>query len=285
MSALVAELGTRFAERWAAMLVLPGLIFVVGAAAARYLGHAHWSDVRLLAEPLRSATTSGSTGWLAVAVLLPLASFLAALAARALAGFVERWWFGLWPAVLRPLARGLTGARERRWRAADQACDSASSDDLDSLAARRNAIALVPPTRPTWMGDRLDAVDRRVWGSYKLDVVFVWPRLWLVLNDSEQLALRSARERLDTAVGLAGWGLMCLLPAFWWWPAAVIGVLLFAIGHRSARGATDGFAHLAEAVFDLRGALLARELGFAVPDGRLEPPVGVQVTQLLRKGV
>ncbi|MFG3662070.1 hypothetical protein [Streptomyces sp. NPDC047706] len=45
----------------------------------------------------------------------------------------------------------------------------------------------------------------------------------------------------------------------------------------------DTLAHLTEAAFDLRGATLARELGFDVPSGRLSPAVGMQVTAHLRK--
>jgi hypothetical protein len=113
--------------------------------------------------------------------------------------------------------------------------------------------------------------------------VFTWPRLWLVLSESEQLSLREERQRIDAAVRLAGWGVMCLVPAVWWWPALVPAAMLFILGLRQTRSAVDAFAHLVEAVYDLRGAELARVLGFPVSEGPLQPQTGDQVTAHLRK--
>ena len=52
MNTVVAELGRKYVERWVAMLVLPGLLYVAGAAAAWRLGHAHWADLGRLALSL-----------------------------------------------------------------------------------------------------------------------------------------------------------------------------------------------------------------------------------------
>ncbi|KUO19799.1 hypothetical protein [Streptomyces dysideae] len=113
--------------------------------------------------------------------------------------------------------------------------------------------------------------------------MFAWPRLWLVLNESEQNTLRAARTELDAAVAVAGWGVLIVLPGLWWWPALFVAAGVFAAGLRRTRAAVDTMAHLTEAAFDVRGALLARELGFGVPEGPLPPDVGAQVTVHLPK--
>ncbi|GEC08278.1 hypothetical protein SSP24_59330 [Streptomyces spinoverrucosus] len=298
MNAVLVELGRRYVERWMALLVLPGLLYVAGAAAAYRLGHVHWADLgRLtgLLEPGGPLIGRGvSSVWLFVIVVLPLLSAAAGLAARGMAAVLERLWFEPWPRGLDRLARQRTAARAARWTAADEVYreeldrvgarpSAADSARLDVLAARRNAVALRPPAHPVWAGDRLGAVDARVWGWYRLDVVFAWPRLWLVLTDAEQNALRTARTELDAAVALAGWGVLIVPVAVWWWPALPVAAAVFVTGLRRTRAAVDTLAHLTEAAFDLRGATLARELGFDVPPGRLSPAVGMQVTAHLRK--
>ncbi|GAB2873878.1 hypothetical protein GCM10027074_47060 [Streptomyces deserti] len=298
MNAVLAELGRKYVERWVALLVLPGLLYVAGAAAAYRLGHRHWADLGRLSGLLeRGGPLDGrniSSVWLLAIVVLPVLSAAAGLAAQGVAAALGRLWFDPWPAGLGRLARWRTAARAARWAAAERAYreereragdrpPAADAARLDALAARRNGIALRPPAHPTWTGDRLGAVDARVWGWYRLDVVFAWPRLWLVLNESEQNALRAARTELDAAVALAGWGVLAVLPGLWWWPALFVAAGVFLAGLRRTRGAVDTLAHLTEAAFDLRGTVLALELGFDVPGGRLDPETGAQVTAHLRK--
>ncbi|MFJ3668116.1 hypothetical protein ACIPSE_16905 [Streptomyces sp. NPDC090106] len=293
MNTVLAELGRKYAERWVTLLLLPGTLYVAGTAAACRLGHTHWADPgRLTALTERGGPIGGrtvSSVWLLAVVVLPVLSAAAGLAARGAAAALGRLWFDPWPRALDRPARRLTAARAARWEAAEAEYRAelegpAVPDRLDALAARRNAVALVPPRRPTWCGDRLRAVDARVWGWYRLDVVFGWPRLWLVLLPAEQEALRAARTELDAAVALCGWGVLTLLPALCWWPATAVAAGLFAVGLRRTRAAVDTVAHLTEAAFDLRGALLARRLGFDVPArSRLTPQVGARVTAHLRK--
>lgn len=194
-----------------------------------------------------------------------------------------------------------TADRAARWEAADTRYREARAEAeagaaagsgrptaaararIDALAAGRNAIALGPPAHPTWAGDRLAAVDARIWAWYRLDIGFAWPRLWLILEEPEQNTVRAARTELDAAVTLAGWGVLCALPALWCWPFLLLGAGFFARGRRRTRTAVDTLAHLTEAAFDLRAATLARELGFDVPEGPLSPETGAQVTAHLRK--
>ncbi|MFD0385340.1 hypothetical protein ACFQ2B_32920 [Streptomyces stramineus] len=77
--------------------------------------------------------------------------------------------------------------------------------------------------------------------------------------------------------------MLWIVPGLWWWPSLLLAAGVFAAGLRRTRAAVDTLAHLTEAAFDLRAATLARELGFEVPEGRLSPETGAQVTAHLRK--
>ena len=289
MGTVLAELGKKYTERWVALLVLPGLMFVAAVFAATTLGHS--LDLgRLIGTVTRMATSvSQQSGSLAMAVaIVPVLSAAAGLAAAASAKLVAWLWFEPWSAAL------LVNRRISRWKAASQEFDAARDDTtsasapeyqarLDSLAAKRNAVSLGPPVRPTWMGDRLRSISTRVWSWYRLDLEFAWPRLWLLLSDSEQESIRAAHNRLDLAVALAGWGVLYAMLAIWSWPAALIAVALVAVAHRQSLTAVDTLAHLVEASFDLHATDLARALGFEVTPGTLSPTVGAEVTAHLRK--
>lgn len=289
MNTVLAELGRKYTERWVSMLVLPGLLFVAAVFTAAALGHS--LDLGHLTGTVERMATSASRqpGNLAVAVaVVPLLSAAAGLAAAASAKLVARLWFEPWPAA------PLVNRRVRRWEAAAREFDAVHDDTaaasapgsqarLDSLAAKRNAISLGPPERPTWMGDRLRSVSTRVWSWYRLDVEFAWPRLWLLLGDGEQESIRAARNRLDSTVTLAGWGVLYAVLAIWAWPAALIGVTLAVVAHRQSLAAVNSLAHLVEASFDLHATDLAVALGFEVAPGTLSPTVGAEVTAHLRK--
>jgi hypothetical protein len=295
MTALLTEIGGRYLDRWATVLVLPGLLYVAGAIAARRVGQSQWHDLGRLAGLVDEQAPPG----LLLVVLILVLAAAAGLAARAVAALLGRLWFGPWPAVLRFPARKLTAFRAARWNRAQQAfaavADQPSESNpkpangngperramIDAAAQRRNAIALTPPDRPTWMADRLNAVDVRILSWYGLDLVFTWPRLWLILDEAEQGTLRAARATLDAAVALAAWGVLTATLACWWWPAVLLGAALFTIGVRNARTAVDTLAHLTEAAFDLHATDLATRLGFPTTD--LTEATGHQVTRHLRK--
>ncbi|MEU7109477.1 hypothetical protein ABZ951_31185, partial [Streptomyces sp. NPDC046215] len=159
MSTVLAELGRRYLDRWMAVLVLPGLLFVAGTAAAVRLGHARWADPGRLTGLLDAGgpvTGRPASVWVAVAVVLPLLSAAAGLAARGAAAALGRLWFAPWPRGLRRLARWRTAARAARWAAAEAAyraeltaagarAPAGARARLDAQAARRNGVALGPP--------------------------------------------------------------------------------------------------------------------------------------------
>lgn len=302
MNAFFNELGKRLAERWLTLLVLPGLLFVATVYAASVLGQSHWYDLPLLRQRLTAlavAPAARTTGGvvLAAAVAL-LAASAAAFIAQSCAFVMTRAWLGDWPRVLGLLSQALTARRKRCWQLAAQRYEVAllakarqiqgsdsggELEDTTALNAARNRISLEPPQRPTWAGDRMASVAVRVDRAYDLDLVSAWPRLLLVLPDAAREELRAASERFDAASRLAGWSLLYLATAPWWWPGAVLGSTAALIAWVRSRSATDSYAELVEAAVDVHGGLLAQALGLG-GEGPLTPERGLTVRRRIRKG-
>jgi hypothetical protein len=148
--------------------------------------------------------------------------------------------------------------------------------------AAREAISLIPPRRPTWIGDRLRAGDQRIHTAYDLDLSSAWPRLWLVIPEAARTELTAARDAYTAAARLAGWAMLYLLPALWWWPALPIAAAIAATAWVRARTATAALAELIEATVDLYGRDLATQLGIAAT-GPLSRETGLAITTVLRK--
>ncbi|HTJ35813.1 MAG TPA: hypothetical protein VL738_21540 [Dactylosporangium sp.] len=279
MTGFLSELGKKAAEKWLALIVLPGLLFVAVAWAGWTLRrHGVWFDP----APLRAEVTRWSAERPEALVLAAAGALLAAAGiaqlARGLARGVERLWFAT---GLGALGRRLTRRRERLWEARDRAYDRAllSSDagaDLDALLAARNAICPVRPARPTWMADRVRAAAERVHRAYDLDLTSLWPRLWLVVPDAARTELVAARTAVSTDARLFAWGLLYLLPAVWWWPSAAVTIVTCTVAWRRGRASTDVLADLSESAVDLYAATLAAQLGVAATDG-------LAITERLRK--
>lgn len=321
MTAFLATLGGKLADTWLSLLVLPGLLYLSVAAAGSVLGHRDPFGHGLLVDRIDTlagtpATHSPGTVVLVAALVLAASAGTSRLAG-ALGGGVERLWLGDWPRPLHPAARALTRRRAQRWSAADaryrqaltrralraaaesravpgpDAPDSSSVPDdpadrtpaptTAELGEARNLIALSRPARPTWMGDRLLAADARVHRAYAIDLASAWPRLWLLLPETAHGEIQAARTALTAAARRAAWGLLYVLPALWWWPAALIVAVTFTGAWRQARLAVHEFAELVEAAVDLHGRDLATALGIPCEE-RLTAAEGLEITRTLRKG-
>jgi hypothetical protein len=292
MTGFLTELGKKLADRWVALLVLPGLLFTAVATAAATLGQRHWADVGALAGLLGrlagTTTPDGSTRTVLLLVVLLLASFASGLLARALGTPVEHALSGRWPRGFGGLARTLAGRRRRAWARAEQryqqARDDGDRDDLAALVRRRNGIALIEPRYPTWIGDRLAAPAIRVRDEYGLDLAFAWSRLWLLLPETSRAPLTEGRRRLDDATALGGWALLYLALGPVWWPAAVAGAAVGLVAWRRSRMAAGVYADLVEAAVDVHVTdLLDR---FADDSGvrPARPQWGAALTERFRKG-
>ncbi|QXJ24284.1 hypothetical protein AGRA3207_005574 [Actinomadura graeca] len=302
MGNFFGELAKKLAERWVGLLAVPGLLFVACAWAGVRLGWGHALDTGLLASKATAlgSTLGGKPGPYRVLVLagLLLASCGVGLVVQALTGPVRAWWLGQWPPGLRWAGRRRTAARAARWhrlvaarrelqdRHPKATRTSGQQAAIDAAADRVNRLALAVPARPTWMGDRVAAVDQIAVDRYGLDLRFGWSRLWLVLPDTVRAELVAANGQFAATVVTAAWALPYLVLGLWWWPALLIALTVGLTGWTRARAALAELTDLAEAALDLHGRTLAITLGTVPPDsfGPLTTPEGRQVTRHLRKG-
>jgi hypothetical protein len=295
MTKFVEALAGKIADRWMTMLVVPGVVYLIAAFVAARLGHRHWSDLASLrAEVTDPAWRTPGTVILLLVLILAGASAVGVLVQGAGTLFVRLW---LMPAV--GPARRLAARRARAWRRVDEAFRSAlvsagraqltASDDASdlrraasALAARRDRIALAPPGRPFWMGDRIAAADARVHDRYRLDLATAWPRLWLVLPDPVRTEFGLSRSALTRDSCLAGWASAYAILGLWWWPALVVGCACGAIAWVRARSSVDLLADLVESAVDVHGRALAQSLGLPCA-GALTREVGAEITAITRK--
>jgi hypothetical protein len=285
MSGLLAELGRRLAERWFTLLVLPGMVYLLVAAAGFALGQGEWHDWARLSDVFDSLTTGErqhqeSLVVRTLLVLLTAVPVSAALGmlAQALAGPAERWRCGQWPRPFSRPAQRLTERRARRWNDANEKY-RLSGEAADAF--RRNEIAVIVPERATRLGDRLLAPAERLRVEYGIDLAIVWPRLWLLLPASTREILTEARSRLDAAFALDGWAVLYLLLAVRWWPALLVAVTAAVVAGRRAAPAAQAYADLVESAVDLHlPRLMAR-----LDQPGLTPQRGRALTERLRRGL
>ncbi|HEU5330773.1 MAG TPA: hypothetical protein VFU78_21955, partial [Thermomicrobiales bacterium] len=225
------ELAKKLADQWFSLLVLPGVLYVGVASAAGVLGYSHALNLAFLVRHVTAyaknpdaTTTAGQI--VLLAALLGAASAIGLLA-QTLGAASERValaadWLA-WPLPLRAAARWRTRRRQQLWGHADRdykdqhrkALAPEPADRPDPAlrrraAARRNRIAVEPPERPTWSGDRINAAALRLDRDYYLDLATVWPALWLVLPDNVRDQISAARAGLARAHVLYAWALLYL---------------------------------------------------------------------------
>jgi hypothetical protein len=304
LSGFLADFGQKIAERWASLLVLPGLVFTAAATAAVALGQSSWWDVPLLWRKLATfAAGPGAqqSGAVRTAVLLLgvlAVSLAAALVAAGLGELYARLLAGRWPWPLRWLLAGrLTQRRVRAWErrerdrrqawedwqlSADAAGADAAETRIAELEALRNDVALMRPACPTWTGDRLRALTERVRGQYRIDLADAWPRLWLLLPDSTRQPLTESRARLDEAARLGGWAVLYVILGAVWWPSALGGACAGLLAWRWTRERTADYTDLVEAVVDVYIDDLLDRFDDATRPAR--PSNGPRVTERFRKG-
>ncbi|NUP49735.1 MAG: hypothetical protein HOW97_20860 [Catenulispora sp.] len=306
MAGFLAQLGKGLADKWLALLVLPGLLFTATAVCAYHVGQAHPLDTRPLAAWLDRLTTTsaashGSTVILAATVVLS-ASAAAGLAAGGLGTALQR----LWAATgTRPPMSWLLRIRQNRWAdltdqepalraAARQAIADAQDPDLtgrelvraqaaERQARRRHLAALRPvPQRPTRVAERFDATTTRAHTLYGLNLDLSWPRLWTILPDTLRADIGAARDAYTAAARLAAWGLMYAALAVLWWPAALLGAVVGGTAVVRSHAAAAVLADLIDTAVDLHVADLAGKLHVDVA-GPASPETGPAIARRLTR--
>jgi hypothetical protein len=305
VSGFLNELGKKIAERWLTLLVLPGLLWVATALLATQLGWRHALDPHTAADGITGWANKSHSPGLIVLVLVGLfiASAAAGLTATALGALVRRLWMvrGRW----RP-ARWLVRWRQHRWHTADNTVTSLVADAIrattppatdDTAAtpavvvtgpavaealARRDAISLEYPDRPTWISDRWRANTIRIHRAYGLDITVAWPRLWAVLPEPLRTDLATAQSSYTAASTQIGWAILYGILGVCWWPALLIGAATLTTGTLHARTATTTLCLLVETATDLHSHTLAEQLHIPSP-GPFTTDLGNHINNLLRK--
>lgn len=277
MNGFLAEAAKKAADRWLELLVLPGALWVATLAVGLRLGHAHALDFSMLRSWISDEArqpASRSTGYVvftAAAFLLLAAA--AGLTASALGVAAQR--FRLLP-PWRIAARVMTAMRVGRWLTADEKYRTAiaSAARLDGparAAADRRVLALsdrririggrVQPTGPTWIADRFRNAADAIQTDFGLEIDRVWPRLWPVLSDTLRTEIGTAQDAYIGAARLTGWGLLYLVLAAVWWPAAAVSVVILTAAAIRGRSTATVLVDLICAGVELHVGDLAERLG------------------------
>lgn len=297
MNSLVGGRADRAVGQWARLVFLPGLPFVTALVVVwpctPWRADVGFRDAlrisRLpdrLVEFVGSIFSDGATVVVAAALFV-LTSLLAGQAAAVAASVVERVWLGVWPIWM---AAPLVRHRLRSWSTNDAALRDLHKGgqeriDVEALAAaraRQGRIGLVEPQRPTWMGDRIAAVEALLDNTYHLPLRACWSRLWMVMPDRAREDVRSGSQAFRAQTLAAGWGLLCVVTAIYWWPACLVGLAMLTVAWRRGRHRLDQFAELVEASVDLYSADLARALGLTV-NGSFTTLVGEEIRAIVVK--
>lgn len=289
MNAFMSELGKKLADRWATNIALPGLLFVATAAAGVTLGHWHAFDggalIRWVDRISRTPAAHTAAVVLLVAVLAVLAASAAGLVVEALAFAAGQWYTFAG-------AHWLVRWRRNRWQRANGLVQMAMAEaardpgrihpPLRTTILARDRIALREPQRPTWIADRFLATDQRLQTAYDLDLTAVWPHVWLVVPDHVRAELTTAQDAYTSALRLSGWAMLYVALAAWWWPSALVGIVVMGLAWRRSRLRAAILAGLIESTVDLYCRDVATRLGLPI-NGELTKDVGLAITSALRK--
>jgi hypothetical protein len=281
MGGLLDELGRKLADRWLPLLLLPGAFYLAVAIAARTLGQSRPFDLpRLTMQVIDWAKTPAATTLGGQVVLLAAAlagSAAVGLGAQALGALAERltlaagW--STWIPPLRQLAKTRAESRQCRWDtqhatysrlywlALENEPGPAEQEQRYAAYRARTRIAPERPERPTWSGDRINAVNVRLKRDLHLDLATIWADLWLALPAAVRIEITTARQALASATALTAWAVLYALLAGWWWPASLIAFVLAVTGWRRTRTSADVYAALLEASTRLHAGDLAHHLG------------------------
>ncbi|MBP2337412.1 hypothetical protein JOF41_003590 [Saccharothrix coeruleofusca] len=296
MTGFLEALGKKAAERWLTLLVLPGVLWLATAVVATRLGHHDALHARAVADWVTQWSRGPHTSGLLLAILAAalLGSAAAGLLAAGVGWMLRRFWL---TRGRRLPARWLVQERRRRWQRESRRVDAlvaeaiATAGDTPEVVAgpaiaealaRRDAIALEIPDRPTWIGDRWRVGIVRVHRAYGLDLTVVWPRLWTVLPEHLRTDVSTAQLAYTSASTLTGWAVLYGALGALWWPALLMGVVLAGVGVLRARTASATVCDLVETAADLYGPVLAEQLRIPA-SGPLTTALGHEISDRLRK--
>lgn len=292
MITLVQQLSEKLADRWATMLVGPGLLFVTCVAVAAHQGFAHALDLSFLRHYIQGTIAAKhDAGTIAVAAALgTIAAVVAGLIAAGAGQIIEQVWMPTAPAWYVDL---LTRRRQRRWDRAEsrltaevttaaqqiareQILDMTSANRhprVRRLRASRDRICKHRPEMPTWPAERMQDLTRQIRARHDLDLAVIWPYIWNVSTGPVRGDLSTAQDGYAAAARLTAWGLLYLLivPALWWWPAIPLAAVLIVAGWHRSRTSIDVLADLVGSAVDLNIREVAEKTGATLKDPPIAP--------------
>lgn len=281
MTTLLQELSKKLAERWATVLIGPGLLFTACAVIAHHLGSQHALDVTELRQYATELARGRTTGdLLVIGAAITLGAVTAGLAVAGTSRIVQALWMPTAPGWY---VDALTRLRAARWDRADTALANATTAARQQQARdrvlgrppatrfptvlrysrRRSRIGETRPDRPTWSAQRMADAAATVRGRYALDLNRLWPHLWAVSDGEIRADIGNVQENYAASSRLAAWGAAYLLLAgvTAWWPAALLAMILILTARNRARTAVGALAVLVVAATDLHIRDMAARLG------------------------
>ncbi|MFC9660060.1 hypothetical protein ACFVJ5_07455 [Nocardia sp. NPDC127606] len=138
---------------------------------------------------------------------------------------------------------------------------------------------------PTRIGNILRAAETRPRHRFGLDVVLIWPRVWILLPETVRQELASARASLDASVAVAIWGTLFIVfvPLTWWALLGLVVPVSAVVWWVPARA--EVFADLVEATVELYRVTLYRQLRWPLPENpAAERGDGERLTKYLERG-
>jgi len=286
------KIGEELARAWAARVMSPALAFWGGGLLAYAYRHC-WQEI--------------TQWWVALPWPTQVALLGGALLGVAFSEMLMEWFQdkvlrlaeGYWPRPLeRPrfalAQRWISGMeqKEERWNdlraKRERDPERLSPQEREEYARLDMELAHFPVDRaramPTSLGNILRAAEEYPRVRYGLGAAVCWPRLWLLLPEGVQKEITAARERLNGAARLFGWGMLFLMWAVWAWWAVPVGLAVAFLACRGMVMAALVYGALLRATFDLYRFSLYKQLRLPVPSLEEEEAFGKKVTEYLFRG-
>jgi hypothetical protein len=248
-----------------------------------------WEEITDILNGLR--TTQAILFALALLFLLQFTNWIADFLKSPLLRFMEGYW--AWPlAWLREkrIIKIKNDLVEKRIQLAKLAALEEMTGDQEREYAILEAKSNRHPEEnefilPTQVGNLIRASEQYSNRIYGLEIVTIFPRLWLVLSEGVQGEIAETRLHLDNQVkivlfgtALLGWSFLSL----WTIPLAVVIVIW---GYQRTLNASEVYGLMIKAAFDLYRFDLFTKLHFKLPKKASEEIIfGIKVTQALSRG-
>ncbi|PIM72686.1 hypothetical protein CTU88_11230 [Streptomyces sp. JV178] len=287
--------GAKLADRWAAVSI-PALVFWFGGLLAWI--HSQ-RGFHALKEPAAWLARQSAPAQITIVLITLLGVSASGVIIERLTTpvlrLLEGWY---WPCFLKPLRHELVERKKskakeqlKRYQELSPAVSLGTASpeertEYGRLTMLQRRSPSPSPDMPTRIGNTLRAAETRPVDKYGLDVVSVWPQLWLLLPDTARKEIATARVSLDASVAACIWGVLFVLFAPWtlWAVPAGLGVAVVAV-MAWVPSRAEVYADLLEAGFDLYRRALYEQLRWPAPrNPRDERTQGELLTRYLVRG-